>query len=180
MFHFNKGHLTDETIPMWVLKFHGETYYVDHVDCEVSWSTKETPDNTRTKGSIKVKDCLITIDDDNCARITKLTLIDKVRLRNQKLGITRVITRPGSPFHLDLTVNKFKHGPFKTISGACTSPWIITDLLDKKEATFVLLKYGTDVRVLMPNEYYYKAYDDAKGAVISADYDDDDTPYEYS
>ena len=64
VFHFNKKHLEDQTIPMWVLKTHGESYYVNHVDCEIPWSTKETPDNSHTKGSIKVKDCLLKIDPE--------------------------------------------------------------------------------------------------------------------
>jgi hypothetical protein len=42
---------------MWVIKAKGETYYVDHVDMEsgVGFTTKETPDNPSTKGSIKFK-----------------------------------------------------------------------------------------------------------------------------
>lgn len=57
IFHFNKMHLQDPSIPMWVIKAKGETYYVDHVDMEsgVGFSTKETPDNPSTKGSIKFK-----------------------------------------------------------------------------------------------------------------------------
>lgn len=46
---------------MWVLKAKGETYYVNHVDCNKSWSTKETPDNPSTKGAIKIKKCLLSI-----------------------------------------------------------------------------------------------------------------------
>jgi hypothetical protein len=40
---------------MWVLKAKGNTYYVKHVESIVGWSTKETPDNPHTKGSIKFK-----------------------------------------------------------------------------------------------------------------------------
>jgi hypothetical protein len=42
---------------MWVIKVKGSTYYVDHVDVEsgVGFSTKETPDNISTKGSLKFK-----------------------------------------------------------------------------------------------------------------------------
>ncbi len=98
---------------MWVIKFHGETYYVNHVDCSVPWSTKETPDNGHTKGSIKVKNVLVTIDDDNCSTITPLTEVDKIRLRNQKLGITRIIFRYGSNMHNGLKANEYKHSPFK-------------------------------------------------------------------
>ena len=57
MFHFNKKHLQDSTIPMWVVKCRGDTHYVDHVDVSpgIGFSTKETPDNPHTKGSIKFK-----------------------------------------------------------------------------------------------------------------------------
>ena len=81
VFHFNKGHLTDPSIPMWVLKTKGESYYVNHVDCNVPWSTKETPDNPSTKGSIKVKDCLLTINDENTAMLSQLTTEDRERLK---------------------------------------------------------------------------------------------------
>lgn len=57
---------------MWCLKTKGQTYYVDHVDCNVPWSTKETSDNPHTKGSIKIKHCRIIIDDDNCATIDQI------------------------------------------------------------------------------------------------------------
>ena len=57
IFHFNKMHLQDASIPMWVIKAKGETYYVNHVDVDsgVGFSTKETPNNPSTKGSIKLK-----------------------------------------------------------------------------------------------------------------------------
>lgn len=57
IFHFNKAHLTDATIPMWTIKHRGQTYYVNHVEVEpgVGFKTKETPDNPHTKGSIMFK-----------------------------------------------------------------------------------------------------------------------------
>lgn len=70
VFHFNRGHLADPSIPMWVLKTGGETYYVNHVDAECSWSTKETPNNPATKGSLKFKKCILNIDDKLNATIT--------------------------------------------------------------------------------------------------------------
>lgn len=73
VFHFNKGHLADPSIPMWVLKAKGESYYVNHVDCQIGWSTKETPDNISTKGAIKVRKCLLTINEDNEATLSHLT-----------------------------------------------------------------------------------------------------------
>ena len=154
---------------MWVVKFHGETYYVEHVDCDVPWSTKETPANSHTKGSIKVKNVLLTIDDDNCARITTLTFVDKIRLRNQKLGITRIIFNYGGKFHKALMANEYKHSPFKNVSGGCGTSFVVCDLLKKTEYTMASLKYSNDFRVLKPNEAYYKAYDDPNQKWIEED-----------
>lgn len=69
VFHFNKGHLQDPTIPMWILKFKGKTHYVDHVDANAPWSTKETPDNPHTKGALKFKNVTVRIDENNHASI---------------------------------------------------------------------------------------------------------------
>lgn len=72
VFHFNKKHLSDTTIPMWVVKTKGETYYIHHLSSTAAWSTKETPDNDHTKGSIKFKNISLEITDDNEAIITPL------------------------------------------------------------------------------------------------------------
>lgn len=165
---------------MWVLKTHGETFYVNHVDCSIPWSTKETPQNSHTKGSIKVKEVLLTIDENNCASLQTLTVFDKIRLRNQKLGITRIMFRPNSDIHKALQRNDFRHSPFKTIRGACASTFVICDLLEKSDATFAGLKYQGQFRILAPNESYYQQYDDVKGGHIKVDYSHPDTPYEYS
>ena len=157
---------------MWVLKTAGETFYVNHVDCEIPWSTKETPDNPSTKGSIKVKNALMQIDLDNHARLTKLTVIDKIRLRNQKLGITRIIFEWGSPIHRALQQNEFKHSPFKNITGGCGTSFVVCDLLKKEEATFAGLKY--QFRIMGANESYYQAYDEVKGNEIDEWYGDED------
>ena len=178
MFHFNKKHLEDQTIPMWVLKFHGETLYVNHVDCQLHWSTKETPDNSHTKGSIKVKNALLRISDSNDATLTELTIYDKFRLRNQKLGIVRIMARYGSNMHKALLANEYKHAPIKTIRGACSSSFIVCDLLSKNEILLARIKYD-DWRELKPNEGYYQDYDNFKGD-IPVDYGHPSTPYEYS
>jgi hypothetical protein len=70
VFHFNKHHLADPSVPPWVLKIKGETYYVSHVSSAAPWSTKETPNNPHTKGAIKFKDVTVTLGDDGCAEIT--------------------------------------------------------------------------------------------------------------
>lgn len=170
---------------MWVLKFHGETLYVNHVDCQLPWSTKETPDNPSTKGSIKVKNALLQINELNEATLTELTLIDKFRLRNQKLGITRVIVKEGQDFwklKKVLENSNIKHGPFKTIGGACTSIFYITDILDRKHYTLVSLALSDapSFRELKPNESYYQKYDDSTDGSIQVDYGNPSTPYEYS
>lgn len=156
---------------MWVLKTHGETFYVDHVDCAIPWSTKETPENSHTKGSIKVKEVLLTIDENNCASLSKLTIIDKVRLRNQKLGITRIMFGWGSDMHKALSGNEFRHSPFKNVEGSCGTSYVVCDLLKKEEATFAALKYK--FRILMPNETYYQFYD-STAKWIDEIYEEDD------
>ena len=165
---------------MWKIACHGETFYVNHVDADLPWSTKETEDNPHTKGSLKFKEVLLTIDENNNAKLSKLTIFDKIRLRNQKLGITRIMFRPGTEIQLALVNNDFKHGPLKTVRGACASTFIVCDLLDKSEATFVGLKYQGQFRILQPNETYYQQYDDVKGKTLKVDYSHPDTPYEYS
>lgn len=142
---------------MWVLKTKGETYYVEHVDCNVPWSTKETPDNPHTKGSIKVKNCLLTIDDSNTAIITNLTESDKIRIRNKEKGITRIIFETNGEMHNALKNKEFKHSPFKKILGSCGSDFVVCDLLDKVETTAASLKYK--FKKLEPNSTYYKQYD---------------------
>lgn len=179
MFHFNKKHLEDQTVPMWVLKFHGETLYVNHVDCSVSWSTKETPDNSHTKGSIKVKDVLLRIDEENSATISTLTIVDKFRLRNQKLGITRIMAPLNGDFHKALLANEYKHGPIKHIRGRCSSSFVIVDLLSKNQVLLAKLKYN-DWREVKPNESYYTEYDNVKGENLHVDYGHPSTPFEYS
>ena len=168
VFHFNKKHLEDQTIPMWVVKTHGESFYVDHVTCELPWTTKETPDNSHTKGSIKIKDCLLTIDQDNCAVVSKLSIIDKFRIRNQKLGYTRIVVKEGQDFWKlkeKIQQQNIKHGPFKGIGGACSSTFYITDIFDKAQFTMLALSMAnTSFRVLKPNEGYYQWYDDPKNA----------------
>lgn len=63
IFHFNKGHLKDPSIPMWVIKTKGQSFYVDHVDATAPWSTKETPNNEHTKGSLKFKNVQLEIEN---------------------------------------------------------------------------------------------------------------------
>jgi hypothetical protein len=154
VFHFNKKHLEDSTIPMWILKARGETYYVNHVDCSVPWSTKETPDNAGTKGAIKVKNCFVTIDEDNCANIRPLTAEDK--LAQAKSQTVRVITEYGAKLREAIT--NMSHGAIKLAGGGCGTTWYITDIPSMKHFLMLQLQVPS-VRILMPNEDYYKSYD---------------------
>lgn len=65
--------MADASIPAWILKAKGETYYVTHVCAFVPWSTKETPSNPHTKGSIKLKHANLEINENNEAIISPCT-----------------------------------------------------------------------------------------------------------
>jgi hypothetical protein len=171
VFHFNKKHLEDATIPMWVVKARGETYYVNHVDCSVPWSTKETPENSHTKGAIKIRDCVLSIDDENCAVIRAATSEDKLKSAKEKT--VRVITEYGSK--LRTAIASMNHGAVRLAGGGCGTTWYITDIPSMKH--FLLLQMQIpDVRVLMPNEDYYKMYD--RSSLTNDDWIDEDDYYE--
>ncbi len=173
VFHFNKKHLEDDTIPMWVLKFRGETFYVNHVSCSVPWTTKETPDSNHTKGSIKVKNCLVIIDDSNTAIITPLTEEDKKKLGSKKQFL-RIITSYGAKLKRAIEDLSIETGVIKKAGGGCGTLWFITELYNYDE--FFQLKFaltGTDLRILKENEDYYKAYGSAPEEQEYVDDDDD-------
>jgi hypothetical protein len=73
IFHFNKKYLEDNTIPMWIIKAKGETFYVHHLVSMVGFSTKETPDNPHTKGSLKFKGKLKIESNDMGELIATIT-----------------------------------------------------------------------------------------------------------
>lgn len=64
VFHFNKQHNQDSSIPPWVIKHKGQTYYVNHLDSKVGFSTKETPDNEHTKASLMFRGKLSIVEQD--------------------------------------------------------------------------------------------------------------------
>jgi len=55
IFHFNKMHLQDSNVPMWVVKIKGQTYYTHHLESKIGFSTKENINSEHTKGSLKFK-----------------------------------------------------------------------------------------------------------------------------
>lgn len=64
VFHYNKAHNQDQTIPPWVIKHKGQTYYVNHLDSKVGFSTKETPDSEHTKASLMFRGKLSIVEQD--------------------------------------------------------------------------------------------------------------------
>lgn len=171
VFHFNKKHLEDSSVPMWVLKSHGVTFYVNHVDANLPWTTKETPDNPSTKGSLKFKDCKLSIDRNNNAAITKLGLLDK-RLPHPFIA-NRVIAGRNSQFYIALKNDEFQHSEIKYVNGGCGTSFVICDLLDKNEALLAALKYAGQFRLLVPNERYYFDYATTDD-IMEYDYDEED------
>lgn len=172
VFHFNKKHLEDPSVPMWVVKSHGVTFYVNHVTSEMPWSTKETPDNSSTKGSIKFKKCKLTIDDDNNAIISKLGFLDG-KLPHPKVVHARIIASNGGEFHQALKQDRFQHSMIKYISGGCGTAFIVCDLIDAVEVTMAALMYTNKFRILAPNEKYYQDYEGEGLYITEIEYDDD-------
>ena len=171
VFHFNKGHLTDETIPMWVIKTHGVTMYVNHVTADIPWSTKETPGNEKTKGSIKFKKCKLTIDPDNNATISRLGIADAF-LKPPTRRAARILFGYGSAVHKSLSAGEYEHSKLKDVEGSCGSSFVICDILDEHELTVFALRFAGKFRILAPNEAYYQDYD--KGQVIWERDEEDD------
>ncbi len=64
VFHFNKKHLEDPEIPMWVVKCKGETFYIHHLESTIGFSTKESISNPVTKGSLMFRGKLSIVEQD--------------------------------------------------------------------------------------------------------------------
>jgi hypothetical protein len=50
----------------WVLKAKGKSFYVDHIDAEIGWTTREL-DTGSTPGMIRFKKCVLAINGDRLA-----------------------------------------------------------------------------------------------------------------
>lgn len=70
VFHYNKKHNENTEIPQWIIKVKGQTFYVHHLDSKVGFSTKETPDNSHTKGSLQFKGILIITEENEIITAT--------------------------------------------------------------------------------------------------------------
>jgi hypothetical protein len=161
VFHFNKHHLVDPHTPMWVIKTAGKTFYLNHVDAKLPWSTKETTENPATKGSLKFKNALLTIDDDNCATLTDLTASDLARIRAAKKNYARIIIYKNHSEVVNwLKENSVKHSTIKTVIGTCGGKYQICDIKNQGDLVAMALVFTENYRVMQPNEVYYRAYDD--------------------
>jgi len=69
-FHFNKGSLEFDFLPMWALKTKGKTFYVNHIEANIPWSTRELPEGS-TRGMIRLKNGEISIDAEGNATINQ-------------------------------------------------------------------------------------------------------------
>ena len=145
---------------MWVIKSRGKTYYIEHLEADLPFSTKETPDNPHTKGAIKFKNVHVTIDEDNVAHLRSATPDDMQAQRERDHPPTRVLIDDADYNEVRAFLKKYKvdHDPIKTFRGACGEEFFVFDL--KKERDFSLLSMATDVsvRLLNANEHYYKGY----------------------
>lgn len=60
--HFNKQSIQDESLPEWVVKHKGLTYYCNLVRINVASITKNTKDNPHTKGVIQARGLLEIVE----------------------------------------------------------------------------------------------------------------------
>ena len=158
MFHFNKKHLEDDTIPMWIIMAKGKTYYVDHVTSNLPWTTKETPLNIRTKGAIKFKNALLRLEDGS-AEIMELTEEDKARLI--ALLPTRIHFRYKNEFLWLLQHNDIKHGPCMQFTGGCGRNSYVIEIA-KEDLTMLAIAYSNQFEILTEDNPYYQWYGDGK------------------
>jgi hypothetical protein len=161
VFHFNKKHLEDSSIPMWVVKTQGKTYYVNHVECTVPWSTKETPSNSHTKGAIKIKKVKLIIDHNNTATLLPLSSDEIKNLKQGKKFRARLQISGSMIEKIKLYIEdqQIKHGKYVPVSGGCGSTFEITEIYSKEDLTLLSLAWHNGFRVLQENEMYFKQYD---------------------
>ena len=164
VFHFNKKHLEDASIAPWVLKCNGKSWYVNHVTCELPWSTKETPHNSHTKGAIKVKRAWVQIDEHNNATLFKLTR-EHEQLAKMKQQQAIIVGWTNTKFNS--MIDHVPHSEIQLLeSGVCGRDWWACELYSEEDWTAINLQLYPHVRRFMPNEWQFKDYQ--AGAGIAA------------
>jgi len=161
VFHFNKKHLEDSTIPPWCLKTKGKTYYVNHVECTLPWSTKETSTNPHTQGSIKIRDCVLTIDQHNCALLTAPTDEQRAQLSHTDIVIRVLFNH----YYLDMFQSACDRHHIVSnrkviLEGDCGNLFCVAQLSSQQDLTVLILSMPAHtIRELMPNETYHRVMD---------------------
>lgn len=70
-FHFNKGHLEyPDILPRWIVKANGKSFYIDHLDARMGFSTREL-DQGSTLGMLRFRNVSLTIDETGTAILTQ-------------------------------------------------------------------------------------------------------------
>lgn len=159
VFHFNKAHLSDPAIPMWVLKAKGKTYYVNHVTCDLPWTTKETPWG-KTKGAIKVKQVLLTIDAHNEAHMVALTPEVEAKLQHKqepiRVGWIWAQNQMVTQLLKDLQA---EHSKIKWLSAGCSTGYYVCDIYDSDLVIQLKLTVPGGFRQFSSNEWQFMDYD---------------------
>ena len=162
IFSFNKAHIADATVPPWVLKTGGRSWYVNHVNCTLAWDTRETPNNNHTRGSIRVKNALLSIDDNNVAVISELTDQHRQRLNNQKLNYQRVAWTQHSHDRVVSYVEQtdVAHTEIRLVyNPGCGSSWYVCDVMHAHDVTMITLALQGHLWQVNPNTWQYQGYD---------------------
>lgn len=68
-FHFNKVAVEFSFMPKWVMKANGRTFYIEHLDAQMGFSTRELEKGS-TLGMLRFRNCSITLDGSNTATLT--------------------------------------------------------------------------------------------------------------
>jgi hypothetical protein len=139
---------------MWIIMAKGKTYYVDHVEANIPWTTKETPNNIRTKGAIKFKNALLRLDNGS-ASIDVLTEEDRERLA--ALLPTRIHFRYKNEFLWLLQHNGIMHGPCMQFAGGCGRNSYVIEI-EKDDLTMLAMAYPNQFEILTEDSPYYQWY----------------------
>ena len=147
----------------------GKTYYVDHVAANIPWTTKETPNNIRTKGAIKFKNALLRLEDGS-ASIDVLTAEDAERLTAALPS--RILFYYKNEILWLLKHNGIEHKECKHFNGSCGTNLYVVELA-REDLTMLALVYANQFRILGEDDIYYNLYESethGKIVTLSADY----------
>lgn len=170
VFHFNKKSISDATIPPWILKTRGESWYVSHVTCEVPWSTKETPTNSHTQAAIKLKNVYVQITDDNEAIIQSLTKEIKQRVMDKQARKIKIGWQSTWNAQVQPYLTHVHHENLRSVeSRGCSADWLVCEIYSEDDWAQINLTLYPRVRRFMPNEWQYQDHDVALKSAPESD-----------